>query len=185
MTPSRQEIDHPKSSSSSSTSTPAIVSSESVDRQEWGEPYGTDHHPVTVSSKHVERQARGDLCSSGTPEEELLTKPTKIPKSNKNENHEQVRGRPVIPTYRNGCKNSERILWMTEFLNAETHTRVLLMKHLWSLRLREVRIWVNTVFILTSRRTEIARSARGPKSQGTRAEDVLAESYLVQKILVI
>ena len=33
----------------------------------------------------------------------------------------------VIPTHRNGCKNSERILWMTEFLNTETHTRVLLM----------------------------------------------------------
>ena len=46
-------------------------------------------------------------------------------------------------------------------------------------------IWVNTVFILTSRKTEIARSARGPKPQGLRAEDVLAESYLVQKMLVI
>ena len=32
---------------------------------------------------------------------------------------------------------------MTEFLNAETHTPVLLMNLLWSLRLREVRIWVN------------------------------------------
>ena len=37
---------------------------------------------------------------------------------------------------------------------------------------------------LTSRKTEFARSARGPKSQGPRAEDVLAESYFVQKILV-
>ena len=46
-------------------------------------------------------------------------------------------------------------------------------------------IWVSTVFILTSRKTEVARSARGPKSQGPRAEDVLAESYLVQKFLVI
>ena len=36
----------------------------------------------------------------------------------------------VIPTYRNGCENSERILWMTEFLNAETHTQVLLMNYL-------------------------------------------------------
>ena len=34
--------------------------------------------------------------------------------------------------------------------------------------MREVRIWVNTVFILTSRKTEIARSARGPISQGPR-----------------
>ena len=45
MTPSRQEIDHPKSSSSSSTSpssmtSSTIVSSESVDRQERGDPYG-------------------------------------------------------------------------------------------------------------------------------------------------
>ena len=68
---------------------------------------------------------------------------------------------------------------MTEFLNAETHTPVLLMN------LREVWIWVNTVFILTSLKTDIARSVRGPKLQEPRAEDVLAESYLVQKIMVI
>ena len=40
-------------------------------------------------------------------------------------------------------------------------------------------------FILTHRKTEIARSVRGPKSQGLRAEDALSESYLVQKTLVI
>ena len=87
----------------------------------------------------------------------------------------------IIPTYGNGCKNSERILWMTEFLNAETHARVLLMDYLQSLR--EVRIWVITVFTLISLKTEIVRSARGPKSQGPRAQDVLvlAESNLVQK----
>ena len=44
---------------------------------------------------------------------------------------------------------------------------------------------VCTVFILISLKTEISKSARGPKSQGPRAEDVLAEPYLVQKILVI
>ena len=37
------------------------------------------------------------------------------------------------------------------------------MNHLLSLCVREVRIWINTVFILTSLKTEIARSARGPK----------------------
>ena len=31
---------------------------------------------------------------------------------------------------------------------------------------------------------KIARSARGPKSQGPRAEDAIVEPYLVQKILV-
>ena len=59
--PSRQEIDHPKSSSSSSTSPPmtsSTVSSESVDRQERGDPYGMDHHPAIVSSERVERQER-------------------------------------------------------------------------------------------------------------------------------
>ena len=45
-----------------------------------------------------------------------------------------------------------------------------------------MRIWVSTVFILISLKTEIARSVRGPKSQGLRAEDVLAESYVVQKM---
>ena len=28
-----------------------------------------------------------------------------------------------VPTYQNGCQNSERILWMKEFLNTESHTR--------------------------------------------------------------
>ena len=34
----------------------------------------------------------GDLCSSGIPEEQLLTKPTKNPKPNINQDHEQERG---------------------------------------------------------------------------------------------
>ena len=46
---------------------------------------------LAVSSIHVERQERGDLCSSGNPEEQLLTKPTKNPKQNKNEDHDQER----------------------------------------------------------------------------------------------
>ena len=108
----------------------------------------------------------------------------KSQKANKNKNHEQLRGTRIIPTCRNGCKNSKRILWMKEFLNTETHTRVFLMNLFWS-PWGEVRVWVYTVLKLISRKTEIARSARGPKSQGPRAEDVLAESYFVQKNLVI
>ena len=85
MTPSRQEIDLSKISSSSSTSptvTSSTVSSDSVARQERGDPCGIDHHPATVSSERVERQERGDLCSSEISEE-LLTKPTKNQKPNK------------------------------------------------------------------------------------------------------
>ena len=62
---------------------------------------------------------------------------------------------------------------------------VLLMNYRWRREQKWNRVWVNTVLKLTSRRIEIARSARGPKSQGPRAEDALAESYLVQKIYVI
>ena len=73
-----------------------------------------------------------------------------------------------------------------EFLNAMTHTPVFLMNRLWSSRLREVRIWVNTMFILTSLKTDKLRDLpEDPKLQGPRAEDALAEPCLVQKILVI
>ena len=40
------------------------------------------------------------------------------------------------------------------------------------------------VFILISLKTEIVRSVNGPKLQGPRAEDAMAEPYFVQKILV-
>ena len=46
---------------------------------------------------------------------------------------------------------------------------------------RDVRTCVNTVFILISRKTEIARSVIGPKLPGPRAEDALAEPYLALK----
>ena len=102
-------------------------------------------------------------------------------KNQKNEDHEQVRGSPYsdIPEWLQEFRENPV---KKEFLNTETHTRVLLMNHLQNLW--EVWIWVSTVFKLTSRKTEIARSARGPKSQEPRAEDALAEPYIVQKILV-
>ena len=71
---------------------------------------------------------------------------------------------------------------MKEFLNTVTHTPVLLMKYLESPHPREVRTWVSTVFVLISLKTEIARSVRGLKLQGPRAEDAMAEPYLVKKM---
>ena len=44
--------------------------------------------------------------------------------------------------------------------------------------------WVSTVFIFTSRKTEVARSVKGPKLQGLHAEDAMAKPYLVLKNLV-
>ena len=100
MTPSK-EIDH-------SDHPPVIVSSESVDRQVRRDPYGTDHHPAIVQVKVVWR---------ARTERPIFFCNIRIKKPNKNENHEQVRETRIIPTCWNGCKNSERILWMTEFLN--------------------------------------------------------------------
>ena len=62
-TPSRQEIDHPTSSSSSSTSPTMTVSSDRETRA--GEDLcGIDPYPVSVSSEHVERQERRDLLTN-------------------------------------------------------------------------------------------------------------------------
>ena len=56
----------------------------------------------------------------------------------------------MILRSRNGCKNSGKIWWMTKFLNMEALTPVLLTKYLQSPHSRDVRICVNTVFILIS-----------------------------------
>ena len=85
MTPSRQERDHPTSSSSSSTSPTTTVLSDSETR-EREDLSGIDSHPVPVSSSHVE-----EMIERGDP---LLPKPTKNPKPNKNEDHEQARVNP-------------------------------------------------------------------------------------------
>ena len=69
------------------------MSSESVDRQVRRDPNGTDHHPAIVSSESVDRQVRGDPYLSETSEE-LLNEPTKIPKTNKNEDHEREQEDP-------------------------------------------------------------------------------------------
>ena len=92
MTPLRQEIDHSQSSSSSCTSTVTTPSKE-IDH--------SDHPPAIVSCESVDRQVRRDPYSSETSEE-LLNKPTQIPKPNKNENQENVRETRIIPTYPNG-----------------------------------------------------------------------------------
>ena len=67
LTPSKQEIDHPTSSSSSSTSPTTTVSSDSETRARE-DLCGIDSYPVSVSSEHVERKERRDLCHSDIPE---------------------------------------------------------------------------------------------------------------------
>ena len=77
----------------------------------------------------------------------------------------------------NGFKNSAKIWWM-KFQNMETFTPILLMKRLQCRLQRDVRIWVSTVFMLISPKTEIARSVNRPKLQGLR-EDAKATSWQI------
>ena len=90
----------------------------------------------------------------------------------------------VILRSRNGSKNSGKIWWMMKFHNRDTLTPVLLMKFHDSRLQRDVRIWVNIMFILISLKTEIARSVNGPKLQGPDAEDAMAKPYFELYILV-
>ena len=84
MTLSRQEIDHPTSSSSSSTLPTMTVSSDSETRARR-DLRGIDSYPASVSSKHVDRKEWRDP----------LTKPTKNTKPSKNEDHDLERWDPL------------------------------------------------------------------------------------------
>ena len=165
MTPSRQESHHPTSSSSSSSSPTSAVSSDSETREREDQS-GIHSSPVPVSRPNVE---------------EMIERETRCLPWNQSR---APRSHWILKSV-SGYKNSEKISWMMEFLNTETHKQVLLMDHLQSPHPREVMIWLSTMCKPTSLKTEIARSVRGPtKLQGPRAEDAMVEPYLVLKILV-
>ena len=103
MTLSRQESKRPTSSSSSSTSPTTTVPSDSETREREGLS-GIDSHPVLVWSPNVE-----EMIERGDPL--FAAKPAKNP---------------------NPAKTQEfrKNWWMMKFQYTETHTPVLLMKHL-------------------------------------------------------
>ena len=111
MTLSRQKIDHPTSSSSLST-WPTMTSSTEMDH--------SDHPPAIVSSESMERQVRRDLCGIGFYPEALssehvekgkngetrwLSQPKK-PKPNKTKTTIKNGATCVIPKYRNGFREN-------------------------------------------------------------------------------
>ena len=147
------------SSSSSSSSSPTVIS------------------PVPVSNSIDDR--------SGQPDDE--TQANETPKPNKKETPIE-RGNPL-------CSDDPEIPeWLQEFrenlvddeipLQGGSHASSSHEASLEPTTERDVRTWVSTVFILISLRTEIARSASGPKLQGLRAEDAKAKPYLELTILV-
>ena len=138
-----------------------------------------------MSSKHVERQERRDPCSSEISEDQLLTEPTKNPKPNKNEDHDFER-RDLL--------NSDIPEWLQEFRENLVDDRVpehrdshASSSHESSLEPTLARSAdlgkhsVKTNF-LKDRNCEICHRTKITRA---RAEDALAESCLVQKILVI
>ena len=121
---------------------------------------------------------------SGQPDDE--TQANKNPKTNKKETTIE-RGNPL-------CSDDPEIPeWLQEFRENLVDDEIPLQggshassSHEASLEPTTKRRedLVNIMFILISLRTEIERSASGPKLQGLRAEDAMAMPYLELYILV-
>ena len=77
-----------------------------------------------MSSKNVERQKQWNPCFSEISEDQLLIKPTKNPKPNRNEDPNQERGNTCHSDIPEWLQEFRENLWMTEFLNTKTHTPV-------------------------------------------------------------
>ena len=128
----------------------------------------SDSFPVQVSN------SAGD--ESGQPDE---TQANKNPKTNKKE----------TTIERGNSLNSEIPEWLQEFGENLVDDEIPLQggSHASSSQSRlprDVRIWVNIMFILISLKTEIARSVKGPKLQGPHAEDAMAKPHFVLTNLV-
>ena len=159
----------------SSTSTPTTPSGQEIDH--------SDHHPAIESSESVDRQARSNPYTSETPQE-LLHESTEISKPNKNEDHEQVRGSPY----------SDIPEWLQEFRENLVEERVPEHRDSHASSSHEPSLEPTT-----KRREDFGKHSvctHFPKDRNceicqrttitrARAEDVLAVSYLAQKMLVI
>ena len=146
------------SSSSSSPTSPASSSQETVTPTE---------HPASARSESMSEEVRGN-SSHGPAENE---------NPNKNDDDEELQSGELqsVP--------SSRMDWLMKvFQNTETFP-VQIMNYFQSCEQKWYR--ASTAFLLTSRRTEIAISAREPKLQGVLAEDVLVQSCPERGIWVI
>ena len=153
--------------SASSSSSSRSLTSMTPSRQESNHPASSSSSPTSPTTTLSESETREREDISG-----IDAHP--VPVSSSNVEQMIERGDPF-------CADIQE--WLQEFRENLVDDRV--PEHRDSHpRVREVRIWVNTVFILISQKTEIARSARGPKLQGPRAEDAIVELYLVLKNLV-
>ena len=160
----------PSSSSSSSSSSSPTVGEIQVRERE--DATNSDISPVPVS--------RVVDDGSGQPDE---TQANKITKTNKKETTIE-RGNPSDSEIPESLQEFRENLVDDEIaLQGGSHAS---SSHEVSLEPTTKRRedLVNTVFILISLETEIARSVKGPKLQGPHAEDAMAKPYLELQILV-
>ena len=159
-------------SSSSSSSSPSSPTVGEIQVREREDAPNSDISPVPVS-KFVDD-------GSGRPEE---IQANKIPKTNKKETTIE-RG--------NLCDDPEIPEWLQEFrenlvddeipLQGGSHASFSHEVSLEPTTKRREDLGKHSVYTHFPK-TEIARSVNGPKLQGPRAEDAMAEPYLVQKFL--
>ena len=167
-TPSRQES---HSSSSSSTPSSSLTVSE-IQTQEREDPTESDISPVHVSTTVDD--------SSGRPDD---TQANKTPKPNKKESKKE----------QSESLCSEIPEWLQEFrenlvddeipVHGDSHASSSHEVSLEPASKRREDLGKHSVYTHFLK-TEIARSVRGLKLQGPRAEDAMAELYFALKILV-
>ena len=170
-TPMKQES-YSSSSSSSSSSSPTVGEIQVREREDAT---NSDISPVPVSECVDDR--------SGQPDE---TQANENPKTNKKETTIE-RGNPL-------CSDDPEIPeWLQEFRENLVDDEIPLQGGSHASSSHEASLEPTTkrredlgniMFILIPLRTEIARSASGPKLQGLRAEDAKAKPYLELTILV-
>ena len=120
---------------------------------------------------------------SGRPDIDQANKNTKPNKKEHRENGE-TRFFFFFLKSRSGCKNSEKNLVDDEIpVHGDSHAS---SSHEASSEptFKRIEDLGKHSICLISLKTEIARSVKGPKLQGPRAGDAMAEPYVVQKILV-
>ena len=178
LTSTSMTLDHPTSSSSSSTSPTTTVSGDSETPEREGLS-GIDSHPMSVSSEHVQRQERGDPYSSAASEEPL-TKPTKNPTPNENEDPDQKKG---------DLCHSEIPKWLQEFWENLVDERVLERQFFaWTIfgahAFEKSGFELTQCWYLLPERPKLRDLPEDQNPQRPRAGDAMVETYFVQNFLV-
>ena len=141
----KQESHSSSSSSSSSPSSPTVGEIQVREREDAP---NSDISPVPLSN----------LVDDGSKQPDE-TQANQTPKTNKKETTMERRN-PCDSEIPEWLQEFKKFWWMMKFHHREAITPVLIMKFLQSRPQRDVRIWVSTVFILISLKTEIARSVK-------------------------